>query len=73
MIGKSWKLSKKYALDILILHPIRNIRDGLTGAEFKINCDWFKADHNPQFRIILILCNITIFEITFYNINHVQN
>lgn len=68
----SKKLSKNYALDISILRPIRSILDGLTGIEFEVNCDWFKADHCPKFNIILIICNFIIFEFEIYNVNHIK-
>lgn len=63
-----FNLTKQYALDFGVLYKVRNFKDGLTFFEFILNLKLYKADHNPQIRLNLILCNFIIFDITLYNI-----
>ena len=70
MFHWSLKLSKNYALDLSCLHIIRELNDGLTYFEAKINYDKYIGDHNPSITIILIILNLKIFEINTYNVNH---
>ena len=72
MIWFSKKLSKKFALDISLLHSIRRFEDGISFIEFKINLDLFKGDHNPKLDIIFILLNFKVFEVEIYNEEHIN-
>lgn len=70
MISLSIKLSKKFSLDLTLIHKVRSLKDGLTLLEFVIGGDWYKGDHNPKIDIHLILLNVTMVELNIYNINH---
>ena len=67
-----YNLSRKYCLSISFLNFIRRYKDGLTCFELSMNFDWFKADHNPQFSLSLILFNVMVIEVCIYNKNHVN-
>jgi hypothetical protein len=60
-------LTKQYALDFGFLYKVRNFKDGLTFFEFILNLNLYKADHNPQIRFNLIICNFIIFDVMLYN------
>lgn len=60
-------VTENYALDFGVFYKLRNFKDGLTFFEIVLNLDLYKADHNPQVRFAFIICNFTIFDITFYN------
>lgn len=62
-----FNILKNYALDFGIFYRIRNFKDGITFFEFTTNLDLYKADHNPRFKINLILINYLIFDINIYN------
>jgi hypothetical protein len=63
-----FNLTEQYALDFGFLYKNRNFKDGLTFFEFLFNLNLYKADHNPQIRLNLIICNFIIFDITLYNV-----
>lgn len=71
MVYLSRKISKNYAIELSCFHFLRKFSDGISFAEFDINLDLFKSDHNPKFKIILIMLNFKIFEFEVYNVNHV--
>jgi hypothetical protein len=66
------QISRRYALEISGLHFIRSIFDGITFYELNISADFFKADHNPQFKILWIILNFKVVELEIHNINHVS-
>jgi len=70
MMTLSIKLSKKYALEIALLHFLRSFKDGLSLLEVKLGADWYKGDHNPKVILHVVFLNFTIIEINIYNINH---
>ena len=72
MFWVSKKISKKYAIDVSCFHLIRNFKDGISFCQFSVNLDLYEADHNPQFKILLIILNFKLFEFEIYNINHVS-
>jgi len=45
-----------------MLHQIRSFKDGITFFELSKNLDLYKVEHNPRFRIMLIVLNFKIFE-----------
>lgn len=57
-------------MDFSGLHCLRDVKDGISFFEMKINLDLFKGDHNPKFEILFIIFSFKIFEIEIYNINH---
>jgi len=68
-----FKLFKNYAFDYVFFYKIRDFSDGISFINADVNLDLYENDHNPSFNIFLCLFNITIFEISIYNINHVHN
>jgi len=72
MLCMSKKISKNFAIEISGFHMIRAFSDGLSGIEFNITWDLYKADHNPKFQIMLVVLNFKIFEIEIYNVNHIE-
>jgi hypothetical protein len=72
MIWFSIKITKNFSLDFSFFHLVRAFKDGITFFNFVVELDLYKGDHNPQFNICLIIINFKIFEIDFYNINHLK-
>jgi hypothetical protein len=72
MLCWSKKISKNYVFEISGLHKIRLLKDGVSGINFDINWDRYKADHNPKFTVMLTVLNFKIIEISIYNVNHVK-
>jgi len=70
MICFSKKITKFFALDLSLFHFIREFKDGITFFEFKVDLNLYASDHNPHFRIILIIVNFKIFEFEIYNTEH---
>jgi hypothetical protein len=48
----------KAVAEIQLLSPIRNINDGITFFNIKLNLDLFKAEHNPKFEFEFEFLNI---------------
>jgi hypothetical protein len=71
MIIFSCKIGKSYALDIVMFHPLRSFRDGISLLNVIIGVDWYKGDHNPKVLFHIIILNATIIEINLYNTRHV--
>lgn len=67
-----FKISKNYALDYMFLYKIRDFKDGISFINYEMSLDLYKTDHNPSFDWGLYLFNFTIFQITIYNVNHVE-
>ena len=67
----SFKIFKNYALGLSGLHGLRSFRDGISFLEFICNLDLFAGDHNPHFRVMLVILNFKIFEFEIYNVNHI--
>lgn len=65
-------MKPKYTWGFSCLHWIRNFKDGITFFELSCNTDFFKADHNPKFVLLLVILNLKIFELEIYNINHLE-
>jgi hypothetical protein len=66
----NFRISENYAVELSLLHPIRNISDGLTLLELKVNADWYKGDHNPKHEIEFVFLNVMLLEFRIYNVNH---
>ena len=66
----SKRINKKYGMDISGLHFIRRFKDGISFFEVSINLDLYKGDHNPHFRIMLLILNFKVFEFEIYNAEH---
>lgn len=70
MLSSSVRINKKYAIDLAGLYKVRNFNDGVSFLEPKINLDIYIGDHNPKFEISLVILNVMVFQIVFYNVNH---
>lgn len=70
MIILSSPLFTNKAIDIDIFRKIRDFQDGINFFEFFINTDLYLSDHNPSFRVQLVILNLKIFEIEIYDIRH---
>lgn len=68
----SFHISDNYAIDMTAMKNIRGISDGMSWFNFDIESDWYKGDHNPQFKIHLVAMNVTIIEIVIYNVHHLE-
>ena len=66
----SFRISKNYAVDIMLLHKFSQFSDGVTVLDCDINLDLYEADHNPKFELRLAFLNVYIFQLEIYNINH---
>ena len=62
----------QYAWECSFVTKIRDFSDGVAFLDFAIDFDKFIGDHNPQFKINLVVMNINIIDFTVYNINHVD-
>ena len=69
----SRKLTKNYAAELEAFLKYRKFKDGFTLIECQCSADWYKGDHCPRFTVALRLCNLTIFEFSIYNVNHVDD
>jgi len=63
-------VSEDYSLEVVVLHPIRALSDGLTLWECKLNADWYRGDHCPRYEFELVILNVMILEVRVYNIHH---
>ena len=70
MIVKSFRTSKNFALEIVMFHFLRSLKDGLTIFNAKFEADWYKGDHNPKLVLHVVILNTTIIEVTLYNREH---
>ena len=66
------KINKKYAWEIALFYKLRQFKDGIDFFEFNIGLDLFEGDHNPKFRLLLIIFNFTIIDIEVYNMFHID-
>jgi len=73
MTGFSLKLSRNYALDVYGFYVVRALSDGVAFLELTVNFDFFKADHNPKFKVVVILLNLMILDLCIYNVNHIKD
>lgn len=66
------KLSKDYAVDFDGLYKYRAFRDGVSFFEFEVDLSYYRGDHNPQFRVSLVVLNVMVFDFCVYNMSHVS-
>lgn len=64
------QLNSDYGWEITLFHKIRNMSDGVSIFDFKINLDRYLADHSPRFEFHLVCFNYTLFEINIYYLHH---
>lgn len=69
----SFKLSKNYALELVLLDKIGKYKDWLGLISFACNSEYYKADHCPMFNCNFMLFNVNIFEFSIYNVNHIED
>lgn len=67
MINFCTKLSKTHWFALTLFHKVRDFSDGWTFVDFETTLDLYEWEHNPQFRIHLMLLNYTVFELEIYN------
>lgn len=68
-----FKLFKNYAFDYCFFYKIRNFSDGISFINADINLDLYENDHNPSFNMFLCIFNMTIFDLSIYNVNHISH
>ena len=66
-------INKNFAWELSGLYFYRESPDGIDWINFSIISDWFRADHNPKFSMMLIILNFKIFEFVIHNIHHVED
>ena len=49
---------KRICWEIQALARVRDLKDGITFFEFKINLDRYRSDHSPAFQIELTVLNV---------------
>ena len=64
------KVSSHYGWEVAVFHKIRDISDGLSIFDMKINFDRYLADHSPRFEFHIVLLNYTVVEINIYYLHH---
>lgn len=64
------KVSSDYGWEITAFRKIRDISDGLSILDVKINFDRYIADHSPRFEFDIVLLNHTLVEISIYYLHH---
>ena len=64
------KLSSDFGWEITVFQKIRNISDGLSIFDVKINFDRYIADHSPRFEFHIVMLNHTLVEIGIYYLHH---
>lgn len=64
-----FKRNIQMCIDFEKFYKVRDYKDGAF-SEVVLNCDFFKGDHNPQFRFAVTVLNWTIFDFQIYNIHH---
>ena len=67
-LGKS-----KYGWEVSMFNKYREFRDGISFLESKINFDKYESDHTPRFDVLLVIMNFTIFELSVYNVYHMDH
>lgn len=72
LFSQNFKISDKYHLDVCFLYKCRNWKDGVTFFNCDVNLDLYRGDHNPKFKVCLIIFNYYIFDFSIYNINHLN-
>ena len=64
------KLNSDYGWELTFLHKIRNVSDGVTFLEKKLNWDRYLADHSPRFEFHVVMFNWTIIEFNVFYLHH---
>jgi len=70
MIWVGSKINKDYAWEISALHFLRQLSDGVTFFEFKVNWDRYLDDHTPRFDLMLVILNYKLIEFSIYYMWH---
>lgn len=71
MNGFCVNLGKNYALDVAGFYLVRSFKDGLTFVELDVESSWYHDDHQPSFKIWLMVFNFIILDLTIYNTRHI--
>jgi hypothetical protein len=66
MIVCCTKISKTHFFALTLFHKLRDFSDGWTFINFETRLDLYKHEHNPQFRMHLVVLNYTVFELEIY-------
>ena len=62
----------RFAWELSMFHKLRELSDGMSFFEFKVNYDKYVGDHTPRFDIFLVTFNYTILDFSIYNVYHVD-
>lgn len=65
--------NSRFAWELCMFHKFRELSDGLSTVEFKINYDKYVGDHTPRFEIFFVLFNYVIVDFSVYNIYHADS
>lgn len=68
----SLSLGRDYAFDWSFFRKVREFVDGITFCDLDCRLDLFKEDHNPQLVCRLDMLNVSVFDLTIYNVHHIQ-
>ena len=63
-------INDSYGWEVAVLHKLRELSDGLSVVEVKVNYDRYLADHSPRFIIHVVLFNWTVVEFSIYHLGH---
>ena len=69
----SGMINDNYGWEFDLFRKNRDLKDGFTAVELKINLDRYPSDHNPRFEFSLTLCNFNIFDFSIYNVWHLEH
>ena len=64
------KVNDDYGWEVTVFHKIRNVSDGVSFFDMKVNWDRYFADHSPRFELCVVLFNYTIIEVNIYYLHH---
>jgi hypothetical protein len=66
-------IDNNYGWELELFRKNRELKDGFTTIDLKINFDQYVADHNPRFEFSLTLFNFNIFDFSIYNVWHLEH
>jgi hypothetical protein len=69
----SGKINENYSWEICFFHRRRDLKDGIDFFNLKVELSRWRADHNPQFDLHLVILNYTIFQLNIINNWHIDD
>jgi len=64
-----FKRNIELVVDFNWFYKFRNYKDGISNS-FELNFDFYRCDHSPQIRFVLIILNLILFDFQIYNKYH---